>query len=121
MSLKILERFSKFKKFNERKDKMYRNMIKDNDRYKILCGELNGEDCNAENVHGFLCSLKIKTATQEENGNEVIEEEFTTVVKKSKRRSTSSMFSKRDYSVHNCATCCEQMVKVLARFYDVLI
>ena len=110
-----------FFKKREQKVKQIIFFINDNVRDKMLGRESNVEDCDEENVSRFLCLLKGILATQSGNRNEVIEEEFTTVVKKSKRRSTSSMFSKRDYSVHNCATCCEQMVKVLARFYDVLI
>ena len=39
----------------------------------------------------------------------------------SKRRRTSSMFSKRDYSMCECAMHYERMVKVLVRFYSMFI
>ena len=34
------------------------SMINDNVIEKILCGDLNRENCDEENVHKFLCLLK---------------------------------------------------------------
>ena len=52
---------------------------------------------------------------------ELIEEEFRIVVKQCKRRSDSSMFSKIDWSVCKYVMHCEILVKVLVRFYNLII
>ena len=46
--------------------------------------------------------------------------EFELVVKEAKRKSTSSIFSKRDYSVYKCVLKSVRMVKVLVKFYNVI-
>ena len=113
--------FIKVKESAVHKDKMHGNIVDDDVRDKILSGELNREDCNEENAYKFLSLLKRKSATQVDNMKELTDVEFRTVVQQSQRRSTSSIFSKRDYSVHKCAMHCERMVKVLVRFYNTMI
>ena len=46
---------------------------------------------------------------------------FELVVKEAKRKSTSSIFSKRGYSVCKCVLKSVRMVKVLVKFYNVII
>ena len=72
-------------------------------------------------MHRFLCLFKRRAASKVDARYEVIEEEFRVVTKQSKRRNTSSIFSKRDYYGHECATYFEGMVKVLVRFCNLLI
>ena len=52
---------------------------------------------------------------------ELTEEDFMIVVEQSKRGSNSSIFSKRDYSVLECAMTCDRMAKLLVRFFNVMI
>ena len=103
------------------KDKIRGDIIENNIRVKISSGELNREDYDDKKLHGFLYMLKRRPATKVNNMKELAEEDFRTLSKQSKRRSASSIFSKRDYSVCKCAMCCERTVKVLLRFYNVMI
>ena len=47
--------------------------------------------------------------------------EWRIVVKNAKKSSTSSVFSRRDCAVHECALECEILVEVFVQFHNVII
>ena len=47
--------------------------------------------------------------------------EWSKVVKKSKRKSSSSVFSKKTYSVYKCALDSDKMINILVRFYNTIL
>jgi len=97
-------------------------MKRDEVRNKILNGELELEDCDDSDVHGFLSLLK-----REARGNqpiesvEISETEWEQVVRKSKRKSASSIFSNCTYSVYKYTLDSNVMTKILVKFYSTLI
>ena len=96
-------------------------MLEDVTREKTSRGELKREDCDEENARKFLCLSKRRPIIQVIEVKQVSEEEFRVVVKISKRRSTSSTFSKIDFSTCKCAMNCELITKVLLISYDVML
>ena len=44
-----------------------------NYKRKMLSGELNIEYCDEENIYEFICLLKVRTETQEDDTKEVRE------------------------------------------------
>ena len=81
---------------------------------------MDKEDCDDDNACEFMCLLKRRTNTQIDELNEMNEIEFRKVVQQSKKRSTLSMFSKRYYSVCECAIKSDRMIKVLVKFYNMI-
>ena len=65
--------------------------------------------------------LKRRTNEQMDQIKDMYEIEFRKVVQQSKRRSTSSIFSKRDYPVHECAMNSGSIVKVPVKCYNIII
>ena len=51
----------------------------------------------------------------------ITEEEWIQTVKKAKRKSTSSIFSKRTYSLYKCALESNNMTKILVLFYNAVL
>ena len=65
--------------------------------------------------------IKRRTNTQIDELKEMNEIEFRQVFQQAKKRSTSSTFSKRDYSVCECAMKIDRMVEVLVKFYNIIM
>ena len=77
---------------------------------------MNREDCDDDNVYKSMCLLKRITNAQIDELKDMNEIEFRKVVQQAKRRSTSSMFSKRDYSVCEFAIKVTEWLKCLLNF-----
>ena len=66
--------FSKVKGSKVCKKKMYARMLEDVTREKILKGDLDREDCDKGNAHGFIYLLKRRVTAQEDDTKEDREE-----------------------------------------------
>ena len=51
----------------------------------------------------------------------ITKDEWMMVVKKVKRKSTSSIFTKRNYSLYKCAIGSERLTSILIKFYNAII
>ena len=104
------------------RDRIYEKLSDDRYRDKILKGELEKCDCDYEEVFKFLSLLKQRGDLERTNEyDEISELEWSKVVRKAKKRSASSVFSNRTYSVYKCALDCEEMTKILIKFYNTII
>ena len=98
------------------KDKICPLLQQDSVRNKILRRRLVESDCDNKEVFEFLKLLKNPTQCNKPSFKPITEDECTREVKKSKKRSSSSIFSKRTYSVHKCVILSERMTAILVCF-----
>jgi len=104
-------------------DKIYPILKYDNIRDKILRETVKREECDDDDVYDFIQLLK-KRGRFVVGSNKMAaltEEEWISTVKKSKRRSTSSVFSKRTYSVYKCTLSSHKMTIILVTFYNAVL
>ena len=75
------------------KDKVYKKLLQDRTRNRILEGKLQREEYDSIDVWEFLTLLRreIRSSSTTEY-REIIAEECKTIVKRAKRMSTSSIF-----------------------------
>jgi len=106
---------------NMYKDKVYPLLQQDSVRNKILRGRLVESDCDNKDVFEFLKLLKNPTQCNQPSFKPITEEEWIREVKRSKKRSSSSIFSKRTYSVYKCAILSARMTSILVWFYNILL
>ena len=102
-------------------DKIYPLLQQDQVRDKILKGRLVEDDCDNEEVFEFLQLLKNPSQCSKPAFQPITEDDWIREVKKSKKRSSSSIFSKRTYSVYKCALLCKRMTAILVCFYNMLL
>ena len=69
----------------------------------MLNGDAKREDCDEEEVCEFLRLLKRPKRLTPDDNDCMQNNEWRMVVKNTKKSSTSSMFSRRDHTVHKCA------------------
>ena len=97
-------------------------MQNDSIRDKIIDGLLEKEDCDNEETYEFLQFLVNPNSDKQNRIFKPIEtEDWEKVMRKAKKKSTSSIFSKRTYSVYKCALGCERMTWILVSFYNIII
>ena len=102
-------------------NKAHEETMKDPTRDKITNGTTRREECDNAETCEFLKLAKQPRTQQLDINNSIDEKDFTTVVRSAKRHSCSSMFSKRDYSVHKCAIKSPRMLKLLVKFYNIIL
>ena len=97
-------------------------MPKDEVRDAILIGVLIVEACDEKDVHElFLLLKKEEDRNNELSLGDMSELEWELVVKKTNSKSTSSIFSKRKYSIYNCALESTKITNFVVIFYIGLI
>jgi len=103
-------------------DRIYDKLKHDEVREKIIKGELNENECDYKEVYAFLELLKRGSSSAIRiNTEEISEVEWKKVVTKAKRKSASSIFSQRTYSIYKCALDCDEMTRILLKFYNTII
>ena len=112
--------FTKAHKANIYNDKIYDKLQQDEIRDKILQGRLVEEDCDNREVFEFLQLLKNPLQCAKPSFEPITAEDWIREVKRAKKKSTSSIFSKRTYSVYKCAILSVRMTAVLIWFYNTL-
>ena len=101
-------------------DKIYEQLAKDKIRDKILDGSLHCEECDNIAVCNFLKLLRINY-NRADNSKLIVKDEWEQAVKRSKRLSSSSIFSKRNYSMYKCLLRSEQITKILLKYFNLIL
>ena len=103
-------------------DKIYNELKEDRVRNRILKGQLRREDCDDEDVFEFLSLLKQLENWEQKNEFQLIsEEEQVESMKRAEKRSASSIFLKRTYVLCKCTLASKRMMRLLVKFYNILI
>jgi len=106
------------------KDKIYPKLQHNDVRNAILDSTLSSSQCNNENVYKFLALLKQpvhRRRSQTRSFQAVTPEQWITEVKRSKKSSTSSIFSRRTYSVYKCALDSSRMTIILVTLLNIFL
>ena len=100
-------------------DKIYNKLINKSIQKKILNGSLESNEYDHPEVYQFLKLLTQEKYT-EYRYQPITIEEWKTVVRKLKKQSSSSIFSKRNYSLYKCSIASDLFTNLLVKYYNII-
>ena len=88
---------------------------------KILNGTLEQSDYDSDNIFEYLQLFRRENHYNTNQYKEITLEEWIKVVKQVKKTSTSSIFSKKTYTICKCSLAYKDFTKMLIQFYNLVL